>query len=149
MFSIEWGKRSPGFRGADGLAALGLVALAASLALPHVPLFHSLFPRCHFLDWTGLPCGTCGFTRAFVRGAHLDLAGALSVSPFGAMLFWGWAAASLWIAATWLLPGLPLPRFRASGPSGRWMVRFGIPLAFALNWAYLIGVALLDGSPPA
>lgn len=66
----------------DTTIAFAVVSLAALVAGRVVP-FH-LFPSvCGFRNSTGLPCPSCGMTRAFVRVAHGDFGGALHVSPFG------------------------------------------------------------------
>lgn len=141
-----------GIRGIDGLAAVGLCALAAALAFPHVAPLRDLFAPCVFLKLSGIPCGSCGFTRAFVRSAALDLGGALRVSPFGALLFWGWTLASLRIASGWVVPGwrppLPRPRWWRASRLVHLSWRFGIPIAFLLSWGYLIAFALLKGALP-
>ena len=56
--------------GALGAAAVGL------LGLDRLP-----FSVCLFKALTGLPCPTCGSTRALGRLVHFDLAGALAMNP--------------------------------------------------------------------
>ncbi len=151
MFVMQrQGERGRAFTAADGLALAGFALVAAALAYPHMPVLRLLSPPCVFLHLTGLPCGTCGFTRAFVRGGQGDWLGALSVSPFGALLFYAWGLTAIWVAASWLAPSLPRPPgIRPTTAPQRSLVRFGVPIAFLLNWVYLIAFTLVEGAPPA
>ena len=74
---------------------IGLLAAAAVwlLRLDRIPL-----TLCVFKGLTGLPCPTCGSTRALGRLFALDFAGALAMNPFTtlvAVLVAGWAVADL------------------------------------------------------
>jgi len=149
MFALEWTKTPRTFTGVDGIAGLGILMAPVAFFWPQATILHHLAPRCVFLHLTGLPCATCGFTRAFVRSAHFDLTGALAVSPFATLLFYTWAAGSLWVAAGWFAPRLRrLPRLIPAGARGPLLLRFGLPFAFLLNWLYLLGFSLLHGFPP-
>jgi len=134
--AIEWGRPGRLSRW-DALAATGLFAWLVAAAFPALPLLQRIWPACRFLAWTGLPCGTCGFTRAFVAGARFDVAGAFGASPLGALIFFTWIAASVWIVAARVAPGVRLPRVRFHPL----LERFG-PLALFLgNWAWMIARA--------
>lgn len=135
--------------GLDGIAGIGLLVGPIAFVWPKVEALHRFAPPCVFLHLTGLPCATCGFTRAFVRSAHLDLPGALAVSPFATVLFYAWTLGSLWIAAGWVAPSWRrLPRLIPKGGAGSFLLRFGLPIAFVANWLYLLGFSLLRGGPP-
>jgi hypothetical protein len=103
------------------------------LAARFLPLLAFGF-QCPFLAATGLPCATCGMTRAFVHAAHGEMGRALAVSPLGAVLAcgsWGFVildAIRLAAARPW--PRLPPAFARAAALTG----------AFALlaNWAYIV-----------
>lgn len=89
---------------------------------------------CPFRALTGVPCATCGMTRAFVRLAHGQLAGALAASPLGALLAGGsWlfaAAAALRLAA-----GVPWPALPPAAPR---RLAVAALLALLANWAWLV-----------
>lgn len=124
--------------------------VAGALCLARIPGLLSRVPACPFLHATGLPCGTCGFTRAFARAASLDLGGALAVSPLGTILVASCAAFAGWVALARVGPArIRLPAVRPGSRQAWWLFRFGVPLAFLLNWAYGIVVTLATGAPPA
>jgi hypothetical protein len=83
---------------------------------------------------TGIPCPTCGSTRALGRLAALDLTGALSFNP---------AVTFLWLAlvvlsVSRLLTGRPRrPTARLLGRC-RWQLGAGLAAVLLLNWSYLV-----------
>jgi hypothetical protein len=114
------------FLGIGALAA-GLVVL---LGLDRLPI-----AICVFKQLTGLPCPSCGSTRALGRLAHLDVWGALSLNPLFVvaglgLLAWGVAELVLWTRGRTL-------DFEASPGVAR-LLRIAVVAALALNWAYLI-----------
>lgn len=148
--SIEWVKPERRLTSWDGLAVASAAAVAGALVLARIPGVLGRVPACPFLHATGLPCGTCGFTRAFARAASLDFAHAIPVSPLGTALIVSCAALAGWVALARIFPArIRLPVVRPGSAPARWIVRFGIPLAFLVNWAYGIAVTLATGSPPA
>jgi hypothetical protein len=96
------------------------------------------FTFCVFKLATGLPCPTCGSTRALGRLAHLDLAGAVAMNPLAAafslvLVLWGLGdalvvtrgkALRLRVPETWRLP-----------------LRLAALLAVVLNWVFLLAVS--------
>lgn len=114
------------------LGGIGLLAAAAVwlLRLDRIPLTFCLFKA-----FTGLPCPTCGSTRALGRLFALDVGGALRMNPFTtvlAVVIAGWALADLAL----------LPRRRALGlevsPRLGFGLRVGALLLFVANWVYLV-----------
>jgi len=114
------------------LAACALVAIGtiAVLHLDRLP-----FSLCVFKAVTGLPCMTCGTTRALARLARLDLAGALAMNPLvtlAALTLLPWAAADLAL----------LPRGRALSlelsPAAARVARIAAVTAVLANWAWLV-----------
>ncbi len=111
---------------------IGVVVAAAVglLGLDRVPVAF-----CVFKGLTGLPCPTCGSTRALARLFGLDPAGALAMNPFTTLV----AA----VIAAWALVDLLLiPRGRAlrvgvSPGLGRALRLAAFTLFFA-NWIYLM-----------
>jgi hypothetical protein len=112
-----------------GIGVLGGVAVSL-FGLDRLP-----WPLCYFKAISGLPCPTCGSTRALGRLAALDLPGALALNPLATL-----AAA---LVALWALADLALmARQRALavelGPRLAGAVRAAVVLGVLLNWAYLI-----------
>jgi len=122
--------------GASPLGAIFLVCavtIAAAVGVFH--LDHLPVSFCAFKAVTGLPCMTCGTTRAFGRFFALDLRGALLMNPL--------AAAVALALVPWGLADLILfPRGRAVAleiaPGVAPFVRVAGVAALAANWAYLI-----------
>jgi hypothetical protein len=112
--------------------AIGLVAAAAvwALRLDRIPL-----TLCVFKGLTGLPCPTCGSTRALGRLFALDVTGALAMNPFTtvlALVVAAWALADLAL--------LPARRALELGVSPRLgaALRLGALVLFLANWVYLV-----------
>lgn len=111
---------------------VGVVGLL--LAAAFFP-FGAMPPLCAFLLLTDLPCLTCGMTRSWVALVHGDLGGALLWNPAGAALCVGALLGALYI----LVRQLGAPGLRLESTLGeRRGLRFGLMLAVALNWAYVV-----------
>lgn len=116
------------------LAALLLAAIAAA------PLAGGVFAGaagepCLFKDLTGLPCATCGLTRAAHALCEGDPAAAFSLQPLGT----GIALAAGFFGLGWgvvTLAGLRL-RLRLAAEDGLWLRVAGGYLAL-VNWIYLV-----------
>lgn len=131
-----------GLRAAPGtvpLAAL-FAALAAALALVGgmLSLDGLGLPICVFKATTGVPCVTCGGTRALVALGHLDVPGALAMNPLVAL--------SLLVLIPWGVADALLAALRRRalvlevGPvAGRALLWAAVPAILA-NWAYLVVV---------
>lgn len=113
---------------------IGLLAGAAVwlLRLDRIPL-----TLCVFKGLTGLPCPTCGSTRALGRLVALDFAGALAMNPFAtvvAVVLGAWGVADLVLLRRGQALGLEVsPRL---GLALR-VLTLGLFLA---NWVYLVAV---------
>jgi hypothetical protein len=122
--------------GATPLGAIFLacgVVIAAAVGLLHLDHLNVTF--CAFKAVTGLPCMTCGTTRALGRLFHLDLPGAVTMNPLS-------AAIALALVPWGLVDLVLLPRGRALELEiSRGLAPFvrvtAVALVFA-NWAYLI-----------
>ena len=90
---------------------------------------------CLFQRWTGLPCLTCGSTRACAALATGDAAGAFRVQPLTSGLLTAGAAAG--IAYSLLLACGRAVEARLSAGEWRKLILAGIALA-AVNWVYLV-----------
>ena len=117
-----------------GAIFLGIGAAAAfAVAVLHLDRLPMLV--CLFRATTGLPCLTCGATRALAALASGDLMGALVLNPLATM----WALALV----PWGLGDLALStRGRALSlevaPAAARAIRVAAGVALLANWAYLV-----------
>jgi hypothetical protein len=114
------------------LAALSLVARLG----PGVEAgLFTWLPACPVKALAGLPCPTCGATRATLALSHLDLFAAFAWNPLVALawglLIVGGLGALLRAWGRRPLPSLP----RRLAPWQRW----ALLLVVAANWIYLLG----------
>jgi uncharacterized protein DUF2752 len=112
--------------------ACGLV-LAAAVGLLHLDRLP--ITLCAFKAATGLPCLSCGTTRAFAHLFTLDVPGAVAMNPL--------AAAVALALVPWGLADLALLRRQRAlaleiSPGLAPAVRVAAVATVALNWAYLI-----------
>jgi len=132
-----WGLRFKAPAGRLPLGAVfGTIAALGAMAVGLLGLDRLPFAVCLFKGLTGLPCPTCGSTRALGRLVHLDLVGALAMNPLATMSV---ALLFLWALADFGL----LTRGRAievemGRPLGR-VVRVLAVTALLANWLYLLG----------
>jgi hypothetical protein len=139
--SVIGPERASVFRAVPGAFPLGAaLALAGVLAGSAVLLVgaHRLgFIVCYFKLFTGLPCLTCGGTRAALRLLQADPAAAMAMNPLVAVAGFG---LGVWALADLVL----LTRRRALrvelGPRAVRVLRVLVPLAVLANWAYLVAV---------
>jgi hypothetical protein len=125
-------KRPDPARGALLLGAWVLGCLTVAL----LSRLTFLWPVCHFREWTGIPCLTCGSTRMIDSVLSGHLVEAVMWNP---LVFLGLAAASIWFIGVALGTALgrparslvPTPRERL----GLWILGAVI---LAADWAYLI-----------
>jgi len=121
-----------------GRVAVALTAMAAASGLG-VAWLHPLWAehlatRCPLLAIFGIPCVTCGGTRAMVALVTGDAIEALAWNPLVAL---GGLAAIAWLPLALLMLGglIKPPRMPAILPVAG---RGAIVGALALNWAYLL-----------
>ena len=132
---FQWRRLRPGELDAEliwlcvtlATGALGLIWVAL-----HLPL-----PRCTFLAVTGLPCVTCGATRAAMALAEGDLSAAFWLNP---LVFVGMAAVALFdlYALAVLLARAPRLRIAVSSRRARPVLVAISCGALLLNWIYLL-----------
>jgi hypothetical protein len=93
------------------------------------------FVLCGFKQLTGLPCPTCGGTRALGRLAALDVHGAFVMNPLAVALA---VAVALWAVSDLVL--LPRRQSLRLGirPDLATPVRVTVVLVALMNWAYLV-----------
>jgi len=116
---------------------IGLLALTAAALLRVDELLAAAGYRCGFRTATGIPCPSCGATRAFVAAAHLHPGKAFRVNPLAAASFFGLAAYAPYALTTVVLR---TRRLRISSVARREkyvILALAVLIALA-NWAYLI-----------
>ncbi len=118
-------------------AALGLAGLVAGAAVVLLHLDRLPIVLCTFKAFTGLPCPTCGSTRALARLFSFDPAGALAMNPLATL---GAVGVGVWA----LLDVALLTRRRALAlevhPRLASALRWGALVLFLANWVYLLAV---------
>lgn len=102
--------------------AAGLLAAAVAMKTP-----------CLIRSMSGIPCPTCGMTRAWLACLRLDFQEAFSYHP----MFWSIPV----LALVYVLDGLPLPGKKASGA-----VYIAVLLGFGVTWL-IRTVFFLSGIP--
>jgi len=117
------------------LALLWLAAAVSAIALR--PLWLAAAPHlrsCIFRSLTGVPCPTCGTTRAATAFLQGHVMTAFANSPLatlaGLLFVVGAPIAVIWTTARWPVPSL-------SNPLPPW-VRIAAVGLIAANWLYLI-----------
>lgn len=119
----------------DHLLAFGGIAAVVLLIARILPVL-PLPSVCGLRNATGLPCPTCGMTRAFVRVTHGELAAAFQVSPLGTALCFGAIGLVAWtvLRLTVVKRGFVLTLSRREKRG--WAIAAGVVLA--TNWVYLL-----------
>jgi len=112
----------------------GVLALASVLLRPLWLAAAPLLPPCAFRALTGVPCLSCGTTRAAVALLHGDLGAALIVNPLAALAGIAFVAGGA-VAPLWAALGLPLPRAPRPVPRA---LRFAAALALLAGWLWVI-----------
>jgi hypothetical protein len=95
------------------------------------------WPRCAFHDLTGLPCLTCGATRATVEFLHGHFLPALGWNPLVFVILCGLVVFNLYAAAVLLVhaPRIRIARLTTFEKRSATIV---VIAAVALNWIYLL-----------
>jgi Protein of unknown function (DUF2752) len=115
------------------LAVSGAVLVGAAIVIrsPNVQL-----PLCALKVLTGLPCPTCGLTRAVLAVTRGDLAAALFFNPLALV---AGVASALYLAYAATVLALRLPRFRPRlSPADARVVRATSLALLLANWVWLI-----------
>jgi hypothetical protein len=110
----------------------GGAALAGAAAAPFASAFEAGAPPCAFHALTGVPCPTCGGTRALLALARLDVPAALAWNPLVTAAALVFVLGGL-VALARALGGRGVP----GGAPPRW-AGGAAALAFAANWAFVI-----------
>lgn len=115
-----------------GIAALGAIFLR--------PLWVALtpaLPRCPLRTLTGIPCPTCGTTRAALALLDGRVTDALVANPLGTLAGIGFVLGGI-AAPIWCLLRLPMVEFE---PGHGRLVAVALALALLANWIWVIGAS--------
>jgi hypothetical protein len=112
----------------------GVFALGVFVAFATPPwLVSRLF--CPLKAATGVPCPTCGSTRAVQALMHFDIAAAFQLNPLTTLALGAWALFALYGAVVVIAR---LPRLRWSGRDLGRPLALGVGAALVVNWAYVL-----------
>ena len=112
----------------------GVVAVTLVLLATRAEQLAQSLPGCTFKSFLGIPCPTCGVTRAVLELSNLDVASALKINPLATLSIMVLVLGGLVVGVS-TLGGHP-PR------EPRWdlrpLERLGLVLVVVANWAYLV-----------
>jgi hypothetical protein len=114
---------------------LPLVFLLGGAALVSYGIVSFSYP-CLFHRITGIPCFTCGTTRALLSLIRLDIISALKTNPFITMFFLAWILFFIYSGVAAIL-NLPKVSLGLSKKEIKIVLAVFISL-FLINWLYLI-----------
>lgn len=117
------------------MVAFGTISASALLAARFFP-FHLVPSVCGLRNATGLPCPTCGMTRAFVRLTHGDWGGAWHVNPLGSVLCVAAAVFVAWVALR--LTVLKRGFVFVASPREKRIAAVALAVLLGVNWVYLL-----------
>lgn len=109
----------------------GAVLLCAAAA-PWTPALAQGMPACPFRELLGVPCLTCGSTRALAALTRIDLGAAFDWNPLVA------GAGILFIAGGVVALGAALAGVEVRAPRPTALLRAALAAAIAANWAFLV-----------
>ncbi|HSH40045.1 MAG TPA: DUF2752 domain-containing protein [Chthoniobacterales bacterium] len=93
------------------------------------------WPRCNFRALFGIPCFTCGATRAAVALLGGDLVHAWTWNPLATVTMLAIVLFDIYAFAVLLLRA---PRLRFALSGAKWLLVALVVTAAGLNWAYLL-----------
>jgi hypothetical protein len=130
---------APGEASADlevVIACLGALALAFGFFVP-MEWIKPFLGACKFKLLTGMPCGTCGATRAVEALFAARFGEFFRINPFFSTAL---LAGLAYVPVAWVvwLAKLRRPRFGIPSARARWIFVLTLVVLFFGNWAYLI-----------
>ena len=112
------------------LVSVTSAVLGAAWMAMHLP-----WPRCNFRALFGIPCLTCGSTRAAVALLHGDVSAAWAWNPLATAAMLAIAVFDVYAAGVLLSRG---PRVRINFGGSKWPLLTLLFVAGGLNWIYLL-----------
>ena len=115
----------------------GSIGLFVALCSRFFPFDRIPLPPCLFHRITGIPCPTCGFTRAFRLMSRLRLLDGFLMSPLAALVF---ACMVVFVVYAAVVLAFHTPRIRMhlSGRRELNIARVLVAVVVISNWAYII-----------
>ncbi len=110
----------------------GGAALVSTAAAPFTPALARGLPPCPFRALVGIPCLTCGGTRALLALARFDVGGAFSWNPLAA------AAGILFVLGGLAALGAAVAGRGVESPRPTRALRAALAFALAANWVFLV-----------
>ncbi len=123
--------------GIDYEVVWGVVLLAGFALVRLLPPAFFTWYACPFRRLTGLPCPTCGMTRATLHAVHSAWGEAWAINPLGTLVL-ALAAGFVLYAGVVTVFGLPRPRIDLRHRYAVVIFRVLLPVAVLVNWGYLI-----------
>jgi hypothetical protein len=117
--------------------SLAVLAVLCSVFVPVLDLLEAAHYRCPFRAVTGVPCPTCGTTRAFIAMGSLEVGRAFRTNPLAAV-FWVGLLAYGPFALTCSLLGTRRPRLTEVSERARWLLVAAGGSILAANWIYVL-----------
>jgi hypothetical protein len=115
----------------------GVAFLATVLLRPLWSMLGPLLPACPLRTLTGIPCPTCGSTRAAFALQRADLVAALHFNPLATAAGLAFALGGV-LAPLWATLKLPAPDLPARWPLP---LRLAVVAIIAVNWLWLLGTS--------
>ena len=110
----------------------GGTALVCAAAAPWAPALTRELAPCPFRALVGIPCLTCGGTRALLALARFDVGAAFSWNPLAA------AAGILLVVGGLVALGAALSGRGVESPRPTGALRAALVFAVAANWVFLV-----------
>jgi hypothetical protein len=101
-------------------------------------------PDCQFLQWTGLPCPSCGMTTSFAWFVRGNIVASLYVQPMGTLLAM-LCGCCVWIGLYVAVTGRPVYRLLELVPQSYWLIPLLAVAIAAWGWKILIHLSGHDG----
>lgn len=114
----------------------GGMALVALFVVRFFPVMTTLAPSCVFKGLTGIPCPTCGGTRAAVHLAHGGVLASLGMNPLAAIVLIFGILYFFYSALTFLFD-IQRINLVITGHEKN-AARLMLIATAAINWAYLV-----------
>jgi hypothetical protein len=114
----------------------GGFALIALVVTRFLPALTTVLPSCVFKGITGIPCPTCGATRAVMHLSRGDIIASLEMNPLVAIAVVSGMMYFIYSALTFLFNMRRITVIFADNEMNP--VRLIVALTVAINWGYLV-----------